>query len=146
MLISNCSYLNTILLSENNTPLPVSESEFILVYLKDVQFTLKLGSDSLKSNIGALFLTNLRAVYVPWGMHDFKSFYVPLRRITTSNSNNFRIMCENGQLGTVELSGHSLLTTLFFPELKEILSGITVEGVEDLSDDDVPLYSEILED
>lgn len=133
MLINDCTYLNTILLSENNIPLPVSESEFVLIYLKEVQFTLRLDLACLQSNIGALFLTNLRIVYVP------------LRRITASNSNSIRIICENGQLGTVRLASTPPLTALFFRELKEIMSGIIVEGVEDLSDDDVPLYSEIFE-
>lgn len=141
---SNSSYLNSCLLSQNNIPLPVENSEFPILFLKNIKFSLTFSSfPSLISNIGSLFLTSSRIIYIPSGIPNFLSFAVPLKRILSLDSTKIKIICENGTSGMLVFSGNALLSSVFFPELKKILSKTISDFVEDFSDDET-LYSDIL--
>lgn len=140
------SNINSTALSKNNIPLPLSSSESILLAIQNVSltFTQNLAcTPLLVCHVGSLFLTNLRLIYIPLKCNDCDSFFIPLKRILSENGKKISFVCENGLPGFIFLSFSSGLSSLFFSELKTTLSGIITELVEDLSDTEAPLVSEL---
>ncbi|KRH91837.1 hypothetical protein M153_2239900064 [Pseudoloma neurophilia] len=99
----NYHFFNNCIFTPNNTPLPVSDDEKIVVFYEDVKFYCEIGNGALagtivyKSNTGKLFLTNYRLIYLPSVMclntlgDVFKTFHCSLTD------------CENIEVGKIKL-------------------------------------------
>lgn len=138
---------NTVALTENNRPLPISENEKANLYIKDISCTFQVNKtiEGFKCKKGSLFLTNLRIIFVPEVQNTFTSFHIPLKRILSIPKNRIKFMCEDNSLGIISFEEQACTLSLFFSQIKQVLSTVVTEIIEDASDENVPLYFELIE-
>lgn len=137
---------NAVAFSDSNRPLPISGKErakFCTREIFSAISTLRSVSD-FKFERGSLFLTNLRIIFIPDIKNSFESFYIPLKRILNISQNQIKFMCEDNSLGIFSFDGQDQRVNILLLQLKDIMSSIVIEAIEDHSDEDIPHYFEFM--
>lgn len=136
---------NAVALTDKGIPLPICLDESIVLCLYDVNcsFFIARTVESYKFQIGTLFLTTKRIIFISTNQNSFVSFLIPLKRVLSCSKGEISFMSEDNTLGIFKIEGSTSKSNIFESLVNQQLSKTVVEVIEDMSDKGLPLYCDL---
>ncbi|KAF7683348.1 hypothetical protein TCON_1440 [Astathelohania contejeani] len=145
--------INNTVFTDNQTPLPVTDDEFIAYHNPETHFYMQLGNGApattvrFKSHSGDIYITNYRVIYKPKiSTNLFTSFFITLDKIlTVSRFDSFDVIIEDEISGRIFLQFDNSHAEMFFTVLEKMLldhSSNVRYITSNTSDEHLPFYCE----